>query len=202
MKQGLHIKTIEEILERLKDGNGYIDKKRFQLEIAGLKEEKVNTALLPRFNNKDDLIGYIDTYRRKIKKSDINSSLTKKKIRYFDSLDNKLKQKFTYKDIDFLAFSNGYWEELRTPYGKIIPDNFVASASELMEILHISKPTMARLNKTCKLKVWVKCKVRIGTCLETEYNSKDGWMSFYSLNKIYAYLNGELRDYEVDMFFY
>lgn len=203
MKKGLRVTTVENILEKLKDKYGYVSKKDFQLEIAILKEEKIDTsAPMPRINNRQGLIDDINKYRREIKKSPERSSLVKKKICYFNSLDDIQKQGITYNDIEFLAFRNGYWEKLITHFGEITPENFVYRASEVMEILKISKPTMARLDKICRFKVYVKCKVRIGAKQEIEYNSKDGWISFYSLNKLYAYLNNELSDYELNLSFY
>ena len=133
MEKGLRVEKIIEILESTKDKNGYISKKTFQLKIANLREEKIVTPVSIGVNNRDYLVGAINSYRRKVRHGTAQSSLMRKKIDFFNSLEADLRQGITFEEIEFLAFSDGDWRPLCTPYGEITSENFVAHACELQK---------------------------------------------------------------------
>jgi hypothetical protein len=183
MKTGIHKQIIIDLINALADKDDFLSKKELILNIYKLNEtsiiKKKQTKTQPqnRINGCFDIIGYINNYQNE-------SKLVGSKTSYKKYISKQLERVNIY-NLDYKAINIKLHAELfKLDIGckeiSIEEHEFIKSLNELMEILHVSKPT---INHWEEMGIITKHRIR-PTIIINNTTYSCNWTYYYNLDSI------------------
>lgn len=160
MKAGIHYKEIYQIVNELRNNEGYISKEEFQQKIEQLNEiEIVRRKQTPLVNNKSEIIHAITKYQNNAKLKGFESSYKKFIKGHLTKLGFK-NLSFNEVQLDLRASFYSFpvnWDTFENH--ELVQYNFVSTLNELTKILGVTRPTINRwekLNMKAKNRVYAR----------------------------------------------